>query len=199
MPIRFAAEKDIPQILEIYRPYVESTTVSFEYTCPTLEEFTQRFIQYTRQFPWLVWEEQGEILGYAYACAPFTRMAYSWVAEASVYLRKDAHRKGIGSKLYAVLEELLTRQGYLTLYALVTSENETSLAFHQARGYEIRAVFPRQGFKMGKALGVTWLEKTLHSVEYPHSFPVSIHTLVKTDKILLNNLGIFSLFSETKM
>ncbi len=194
MPIRFATEKDISQMLEIYRPYVETTTVSFEYTCPTMEEFTERFCKYTHQFPWLVWEENGEILGYAYACAPFTRMAYSWVAEASVYLRQDAHRKGIGSKLYTALEAILTRQGYLTLYTLVTSENETSLAFHQAVGYEIRAVFPRQGFKMGKALGVTWLEKTLQRVDYPRQLPLSIGDLVKIDSNLLHNLGIFSLF-----
>ena len=193
MHIRLATEKDIPQILEIYRPYVESTTVSFEYACPTLEEFTQRFTKYTRQFPWLVWEEGGEILGYAYACAPFTRMAYSWVAEASVYLREDAHRRGIGTALYKALEAILTRQGYLTLYTLVTSENQISLAFHQARGYEIRAVFPRQGFKMGKALGVTWLEKTLQFVEYPQQLPCSVEDLVEIDRNFLDNLDSFAL------
>ena len=180
-------------MLEIYRPYVETTTVSFEYTCPSLEEFTARFEKYTQQFPWLVWEEDGEVLGYAYACAPFTRMAYSWVAEASVYLRKDAHRRGIGTALYKALEAILTKQGYLTLYTLVTSENATSLAFHQAVGYEIRAVFPRQGFKMGKALGVTWLEKTLHFVEYPQEMPISVETLVKIDRNFLDNLDRFAL------
>ena len=193
MHIRLATEKDIPHILEIYRPYVETTTVSFEYTCPTLEEFTGRFQKYTQQFPWLVWEENAEILGYAYACAPFTRMAYSWVAEASVYLRKDAHRRGIGTALYKALEAILRKQGYLTLYTLVTSENTPSLAFHQAAGYEIRAVFPRQGFKMGKALGVTWLEKTLQFVEYPQQLPKSIGDLVRNDRNLLDNLDIFAL------
>ncbi len=193
MHIRLATKEDISQILEIYRPYVENTTVSFEYTCPTLEEFTERFTKYTRQFPWLVWEEKGEILGYAYACAPFTRMAYSWVAEGSVYLRKDAHRKGIGTALYRALEAILTKQGYLTLYALVTSENTSSLAFHQARGYEIRADFPRQGFKMGKALGVTWLEKTLQFVEYPQNLPISVDAIVKIDRNFLYNLDRFAL------
>ena len=193
MSIRFATKEDISHILEIYRPYVESTTVSFEYTCPTLEEFTARFEKYTAQFPWLVWEEQGEILGYAYACAPFTRMAYSWVAEASVYLHPKAHRKGIGTALYRALEAILTEQGYLTLYALVTSENAPSLAFHQARGYEIRAVFPRQGFKFGKALGVTWLEKALHFVEYPQNLPTPIADLVKNDRNFLDNLDRFAL------
>ena len=193
MHIRFATKEDISPMLEIYRPYVETTTVSFEYTCPSLEEFTARFEKYTQQFPWLVWEEDGEVLGYAYACAPFTRMAYSWVAEASVYLRKDAHRRGIGTALYMALEAILTKQGYLTLYTLVTSENATSLAFHQAVGYEIRAVFPRQGFKMGKALGVTWLEKTLHFVDYPQEMPISVETLVKIDRNFLDNLDRFAL------
>ena len=193
MPIRLATENDIPQILEIYRPYVESTTVSFEYVCPTLEEFRSRFTKYTRQFPWLVWEEEGEILGYAYACAPFTRMAYSWVAEASVYLHPKAHRRGIGTALYRVLETILAKQGYLTLYALVTSENTPSLAFHRARGYEVRAVFPRQGFKMGKALGVTWLEKTLQFVDYPQNLPTSFPDLVKIASNFLNNLDNFAL------
>ena len=193
MHIRFATKEDISPMLEIYRPYVETTTVSFEYTCPSLEEFTSRFEKYIRQFPWLVWEEDGEVLGYAYACAPFTRMAYSWVAEASVYLRKDAHRRGIGTALYRALEAILTKQGYLTLYTLVTSENATSLAFHQAVGYEIRADFPRQGFKMGKALGVTWLEKTLHFVDYPQEMPVSVKTIVKIDRNFLDNLDRFAL------
>ena len=193
MHIRFAVKEDISHILEIYRPYVENTTVSFEYTCPTLEEFTERFTKYTRQFPWLVWEEKGEILGYAYACAPFTRMAYSWVAEASVYLHPKAHRRGIGTALYKALEAILREQGYLTLYTLVTSQNAPSLAFHKARGYEVRAVFPRQGFKMGKALGVTWLEKTLQSVEYPQNLPISVNTLVKNDRNFLDNLDRFTL------
>ena len=193
MPIRFAKKEDISHILEIYRPYVESTTVSFEYVCPSLEEFMGRFTKYTHQFPWLVWEEEGEILGYAYACAPFTRMAYSWVAEASVYLHPKAHRKGIGSALYDSLEELLRKQGYLTLYALVTSENTSSLAFHKARGYEVRADFPRQGYKMGKALGVIWLEKTLQFVEYPKELPISVNTLVKIDSNFLDNLDRFTL------
>ena len=191
--IRLAKETDISQILEIYGPYVLHTAVSFEYSVPTLEEFTDRFRSITAQFPWLVWEEKGEVLGYAYACAPFTRMAYSWVAEASVYLRKDAHRRGIGTALYRALEAILTKQGYLTLYTLVTSENATSLAFHQAVGYEIRADFPRQGFKMGKALGVTWLEKTLKFVDYPQEMPVSVKTLVKIDRNFLDNLDRFAL------
>ena len=130
MSIRLAAETDLPRILAIYAPYVEHTTISFEYTPPTPDEFRQRFLKITARFPWLVWEEQGEILGYAYACAPFERAAYQWCCEPSIYLRPDAQGRGIGRKLYTALEELMKLQGYRNVYAIITAANETSVAFH---------------------------------------------------------------------
>ena len=62
--IRMATLADIPQMLEIYTPYVENTTFSFEYAPPTQAQFTQRFLSYTKQCPWLVWEEDGRVLVY---------------------------------------------------------------------------------------------------------------------------------------
>ena len=88
--IRIATEQDIPAILEIYGPYVQNTAISFEYTVPTLQEFTMRFRAITAQFPWLVWDENGKILGYAYGSAPFERVAYQWCAEDSLYLLPEA-------------------------------------------------------------------------------------------------------------
>ena len=110
--IRPATEKDIPEILTIYAPYVENTTVTFEYDVPCLESFTQRFLDITVQYPWLVWEEDGNILGYAYARAPYSRAAFSWCAEPSIYLRPEAKGKGAGRKLYGILEKILEKQGY---------------------------------------------------------------------------------------
>ena len=105
--LRIATEKDVPAILDIYGPYVLNTTASFEYTVPTEAEFLARFRDITAQFPWLVWEEQGRILGYAYGSAPYTRAAYSWCAEPSIYLREEARGRGIGRKLYGALEAIL--------------------------------------------------------------------------------------------
>ena len=68
--IRIATTADIPAILAIYGPYILHTTRTFEYTVPTEAEFTTRFLSYTRQFPWLVWEENGQVLGYAYGSPP---------------------------------------------------------------------------------------------------------------------------------
>jgi phosphinothricin acetyltransferase len=131
----------------------------------------QRFLTVTQQFPWLVWEENGEILGYAYAAPPYARAAYSWCAEPSVYLKPRARGRGIGRMLYAALEEILKIQGYQVLYALITQENDPSLAFHQKLGYEIKVLFPDCGFKFGRWLGVYWLEKRLKTVEIPKFFP----------------------------
>ena len=74
--IRIATENDVPQMLAIYAPYILNTTHTFEYDVPSREEFLQRFRDLTKQFPWLVWEEDGKILGYAYGSAPFARAAY---------------------------------------------------------------------------------------------------------------------------
>ena len=191
--IRIATEKDIPAILSIYGPYVEDTTVSFEYTVPSPDDFLDRFRTITAQFPWLVWEEEGKVLGYAYASPPYARAAYGWCAEPSVYLAPEAHRRGIGTALYAALEKILALQGYHVLYALVTSENVPSMAFHQKNGYFIRAGFPDCAYKFGRVLGVTWLEKRLRSVDIPSKHPTPWLSIVKTDQILddiLDNLTL---------
>lgn len=169
--IRNATEADVPQILAIYAPYILNSTATFEYDVPSEADFLQRFRDITRQFPWLVWEESGRILGYAYASAPYTRAAYAWCAEPSIYLLPEAQRLGIGRKLYAVLEHCLALQGYRLLYALVSSENETSLAFHRNAGYFPRAEFPNCAYKFGRCLGLNWLEKRLKSIEIPSCSP----------------------------
>ena len=171
--IRDAELSDVEQILEIYAPYVRSSTATFEYDVPDLDTFTRRFLDITQQFPWLVWEEDGSILGYAYASHPYTRAAYSWCAEPTVYLRPEAQGRGIAARLYRELEELLLKQGYQILYALVTEENVRSVRFHEKQGYEIRAHFPNCGFKFGRWLGLYWLEKRLKAVEIPEKMPIS--------------------------
>lgn len=191
--IRNAREADIPQILAIYAPYVLNSTATFEYDIPTLEEFTQRFREITSQFPWLVWEENGQILGYAYGSRPYARAAYSWCAEPSIYLHPDSQRRKIGSKLYRVLEECLKTQGYQLLYALVTQENETSLAFHESLGYFTRAVFPDCAWKFGRSLGVTWMEKRLKVVENVSNFPTPWPHIMHNDQKFTDILDTLSL------
>ena len=192
--IRPATEKDVPEILAIYAPYVEHTTITFEYDVPCQRSFLQRFYDITAQFPWLVWEEHGKILGYAYASAPYSRAAFSWCAEPSIYLRPEATGRGIGRKLYAALEEILGKQGYQVLYALITSENTESIAFHRKMGYETKVDFPDCGYKFNRWLGLIWMEKRLKIVHNPSGFPTPWKSIVQDVKTFHNILDSLSLF-----
>lgn len=179
MSIRLATVGDVPRILEIYGPYVENTAFSLEYTVPTLAEFTQRFSEITAQYPWLVWEENDTILGYAYGSRPFQRAAYQWSAGVSIYLCPEACGKGIGKKLYAALEQLLQRQGYRKAYAVITTANAGSVAFHRAVGYHHTATMPDCAYKMGAWHGTIWMEKDLNMDTPPRPL-IPIHKLHKT-------------------
>ena len=192
--IRVATPADVPAILEIYAPYVLTSTATFEYHVPTPEEFTGRFTSITEKYPWLVWEEDDEILGYAYASAPYTRAAYSWCAEPTVYLRPEARGRGIAAKLYAALELILKKQGFQVLYALITEENRASVRFHEKCGYKLSVVFPDCGFKFGRWLGLCWMEKRLCVVEYPSDFPISWQSIVENAEFFNDILYSLSLF-----
>lgn len=197
--VRFACEADLPAILNIYAPYVKNTAISFEYTVPTLSEFTARFQAVTAQFPWLVWEEDGAVLGYAYAAAPFERAAFSWCAEPSIYLAPQAQSKGIGRMLYTALEAILKWQGYKLLYAVITTDNTASIAFHKALGYEFLSDFPGCGFKLGSWHGITWMEKPLNPVDFPTRSPSPVSEIVNSDQNLQDFLDKIALTKSAKL
>ena len=191
--IRFAEIRDLPRILSVYAPYVRETTYSFEYDVPTEAEFRRRFEDITAQFPWIVWEEDGRVLGYAYGSLPFSRAGYAWCAETSIYLAPEAQGRGIGRALDTVLETLLRRQGYEVLYAIITGENGPSLAFHRAMGFTTVADFPDCGVKFGRRLHVIWMEKRLRTGNVPNAMPVPWMSIVKLDENLTNILDTFPL------
>ena len=191
--LRIATEKDIPEILDIYAPYVLNSTATFEYDVPCRKEFLQRFFTITAQFPWLVWEEEERILGYAYASAPYERAAFRWCAEPSVYLRPEAQGRDIARKLYTALEWILEKQGYQVLYALITDENHPSLRFHEKMGYRQMVRFPDCGFKFDRWLGLIWMEKRLKIVHSPSAFPKPWLSIVQDAERFRNILGSLSL------
>ena len=197
--IRIATEADVPAILDIYAPYVTDTTITFEYDVPTLDEFLNRFRTITADFPWLVWEENGEILGYTYACRPFERAAYSWCAEPSIYLKPSARGRGIGRKLYLALEELLKLQRYRILLALITGENTDSLSFHEKSGYTSAGELIGCGYKFGKWLSVFWMEKQLKVVQNSVGFPIKWSSIVQDEQKFCDILYNLSLSKREKM
>ncbi len=191
--IRLATEADIPAILDIYGPYIRNTAWSFEYTVPSMEEFTQRFRHHTHYCPWLVWEEDGRVLGYAYAAPAFTRAAFDWDAEVSIYLAPEIQGRGIGRRLCAALEKLVFGLGYQVLYAVIVEENESSLAFHRHLGFQKAMGLSRCGWKFDRWWSLIWLEKRPEFVENPTNKPILWRDFVNNDRNFQNILDILSL------
>ena len=166
--IRVARESDAAALRDIYAPYVERTAVSFEYEAPDAAAFLERIRHVQEKYPYLVAESDGKLLGYAYAGSFHSREAYSWSAEASIYLRMDCRRMGIGSVLYRALEAALRAMGVRRLYASIAVPDEEdehltldSVYFHIAMDYHIVGEFHHCGWKFGRWYSTVWMEKVL--------------------------------------
>lgn len=97
--VRLAGTGDVPQLLKIYEQYID-TPITFEYTLPTRQDFTKRILSLTKDYPYLVCEKQGRLVGYAYAHRHMEREAYQWNVELSIYLGWPYTSQGIGKRLY---------------------------------------------------------------------------------------------------
>ena len=164
--LRPAVPADAAALLAIYGQYI-GTSITFEYTLPSPAEFRGRIEDISAVYPYLVYEENGIPLGYAYAHRFAERAAYQWSAELSVYLDRDARGRGIGRKLYAAVMDLLRMQNVRTAYALVTTPNEPSDRFHLGMGFHVAGVTRNAGFKNGTWRSVTIYEKALADYDSP--------------------------------
>lgn len=156
--IRLAEPEDYPAILEIYKPYIDETTITFETENPTESEFVRRMSDIAKTYPILVLEQDEVILGYAYATTFKPRTAYQWTAETVIYLDKRKTNRGLGKPLYLALIEVLRLQGICQGLAVITSENEYSIVFHSRLGFVSSARLEKSGFKFGKWLDVEWMQ-----------------------------------------
>lgn len=169
MKIRVAASADASAIQKIYALYVRDTAVTFEYDAPDADEIARRMEATLRAYPYLVAEEDGRILGYAYAGALHSREAYQHSAEVSIYLDRDCRGKGIGSLLYQELERRLIRQNVFVAYACIAETDrkddeylsDASLCFHEKAGYLPVGKHRLCGYKFGRWYSVVWMEKVI--------------------------------------
>jgi len=166
--IRPATPDDAAALLAIYAPYVAETAISFEYEVPSEEEFRQRIIGFSKEYPYLVAEEDGRIVGYAYAHIFHGRAAYQWSVETSIYVDRHEKRKGIGKQLHDALEQALKAQGILNMEAAIAYIEEEdeylthdSIRFHEWMGYKKVAHFHQCGRKFGRWYDVVWMEKII--------------------------------------
>lgn len=166
--VRDAVPEDAERLLEIYSYYVENTAITFEYDTPSAEEFLGRMRLTSACYPYLVAEEGGTVLGYAYAGAFVGRAAYDRSCETTVYLDRGAQKRGLGRLLYAALEDRLRAMGILNLYACIAypeAEDEyltwNSAAFHAHLGFSKVGEFHKCGHKFGRWYNMIWMEKLI--------------------------------------
>lgn len=157
--IRKIKTSDAPAICNIYNYYIENTIIIFEEQPLSEEEMKER-IQ-SAKLPWLVFEESGQILGYAFASEWKSRCAYKYSVESSVYLDINCKGRGIGTQLYNELLQQLKELKYHTIIAGIALPNEVSVKFHEKFGFEKVAHFKQVGFKFEKFIDVGYWQKQI--------------------------------------
>lgn len=156
-----AVMADAAEMLAIYAPYVQYTTVSSEYDPPSLGEFEHRMETYMQTLPWLICRVDGVAAGYGYASPHRTRAGYQWSVETSIYVHPDYHRRGIAAAIYGALFELLREQGYYNIFVGVTAPNVDSVRFHSAMGFVHSGAYQNSMYKFGQWHDVHWMHKSL--------------------------------------
>lgn len=161
--IRPSRDEDLDAIARIYGHHVLHGTGTFETTPPTLAEMAARRADVLgKGLPWLVAEEGGQVLGYAYGNWFKPRPAYRFSVEDSIYMDPAAHRRGLGRALLAELLAALERAGTRKVMAVIgDSANAGSIGVHQALGFEPVGVVQACGWKFGRWLDIVLMQKTL--------------------------------------
>ncbi|HHV10568.1 MAG TPA: N-acetyltransferase [Clostridiales bacterium] len=172
--IRLATREDGAEILSIYEPYIMNTAITFETERLSLEDFQERMAKIQAQFPWLVYEADGRVVGYAYASYYRERAAYAWDCECSVYVSGEAQRKGIATKLYKELFDRLKEQGYRNVYAFITYPHDSSVELHRKFGFREVGIFHKTGYKLGTWWDLIVMEKAIGDFQPEPVRPVPV-------------------------
>lgn len=161
MRYRLATEADAEALLAIYGQYIE-TAITFECRLPSIDEFRKQIRNILLFYPYLVAEEDGRIIGYAYAHRHMQREAYQWNAELSIYLDQKATSKGIGTE---PAKKLLPYSNYKACKkSAVVSLNLTIKVMdglHEKLGFYLVGTYRNAGFKAGRWYDVSWFQKDI--------------------------------------
>ncbi|TCC58840.1 N-acetyltransferase family protein [Kribbella pittospori] len=159
--IRDASELDGPACAAIYTPYVTDTAITFETEPPTAADMADRIAKTQETHAWVVLEDEGRVVGYAYASQMKPRAAYRWSCALSVYIEPGRRRTGGGRALYEALFERLAERGFRTAVAGTTLPNEASVGLHTALGFETVGTYRKIGWKLGAWHDVHYWQRPL--------------------------------------
>jgi len=162
---------DAQAVQAIYAPFVSDNATSFETVVPDLAEIRRRIEARHERYPWLVFEANRGVVGYAYASAHRARQAYQWSVDVSVYVDRAFYRRGVGRALYLALFDLLRRQRFVNAYAGITLPNPSSVGLHESLGFKPIGVYRRVGFKFDRWHDVAWLHLRLREDSGPPADP----------------------------
>lgn len=180
MIIRPAKLSDLPAITEIYAECVVNGIATYELSAPDLREMTSRFQTITaNNYPYLVAESDGQIIGYAYASAFRTRPAYNWSCEDSIYLSPAGRGQGTGSLLLSRLIECCTALGFRQMIAVIGGAHPASIGVHEKAGFHHSGRIEATGYKHGRWLDTVFMELALGegSTTHPNinAYPGPLH------------------------
>ena len=159
--IREVKLSDAKAIVDIYNYYILNTNITFEEKQLTVDDMEERIIEKTVKHPWIVYEMNGQVIGYAYLSGWHSRSPYRYSNEASIYLDRNEKGHGIGKKLFANLLEVSKDYGVHTIVSGITIPNAESISLHEKFGFKKIAEFKEIGFKNNKWLNVGYWQKIL--------------------------------------
>ena len=161
--IRPSRDEDIASITAIYAHHVLNGTGTFEIDPPSVADMTVRRADVlSKGLPYIVAEDAGQVIGYAYCTWFKPRPAYRFSAEDSIYLAPGVHGKGIGRALLAELAAQAERVGIRKLIAVIgDSSNAGSVGVHRSLGFEHVGILKSCGWKFDQWLDVVLMEKAL--------------------------------------
>lgn len=167
MEFRLAEISDAKRLVEIYKPYVEKTPITFEYVVPSVEEFAKRIEHTAADFPYILAVHEGKIIGYAYAGRYRSREAYDWVVELSIYLDENERGHHAGTELYSRLLTFLKKLNYQRAYACITHPNPASHKFHEKFNFNEIGIMEKSGYKFEQWWGIEWMDLALQDNDQP--------------------------------
>lgn len=160
--IRPYSAADIPAVTRIYCHYVRDTVITFETEEPSEAEMASRFATITgKGHPLLIAEQDGAVIGYAYASTYRPREAYRFTCEDSIYLAPDAVGHGLGGKLLARLIEDSTKAGLKQMLAVITAERANSIRLHEKHGFRFIGKYEALGYKFDRWLDIVHMQRAL--------------------------------------
>jgi L-amino acid N-acyltransferase YncA len=163
MLIRNATDDDVVAVQAIYSHWVLNGTASFEIEPPSVEEIRKRRNDVLdKRLPYLCAEQDGAVVGYAYANAFRPRPAYRFCVEHSVYAHPDTRRSGVARLLMAELITRCEQAGARQMVAVIGgSENTASIGLHRAMGFEHVGIIRGTGWKFDRWLDTVLMQRTL--------------------------------------